>query len=67
MLAKVKSFDAQNGHLPLKIGGAVLGSAIVTAIVFVVISALEDNEEFAVSEFDEASTDEFIPAPTDEI
>jgi len=58
MLAKVKSFDAQNGHLPLKIGGAVLGSAIVTAIVFVVISALEDNEEFAVSEFDEALTDE---------
>ncbi len=58
MLAKVKSFDAQNGHLPLKIGGAVLGSAIVSALVFVVISALEDNEEFAVSEFDEVPTDE---------
>jgi hypothetical protein len=60
MLAKVKSFDAQNGHLPLKIGGALLGSAIVTAIVFVVISALADDEEFAVSEFDETP-------PTDEI
>jgi hypothetical protein len=58
MLQKVKRFDAQNGHLPLKIGGAVLGSAIVTAIVFVLVSALEDNEEFAVSEFDEAPTDE---------
>lgn len=58
MLAKVKSFDAQNGHLPLKIGGAVLGSAIVSALVFVVISALEDNEEFAVSEFDEVPADE---------
>jgi len=58
MLQKVKSFDAQNGHLPLKIGGAVLGSAIVTAIVFVLVSALEDNEEFAVNEFDEAPTEE---------
>ncbi len=67
MLQKVKSFDAQNGHLPLKIGGAILGSAVITALVFVVVSALEDNEEFAVSEFDEAPADEFIAAPTDEI
>jgi hypothetical protein len=59
MLQKVKRFDAQNGHLPLKIGGAVLGSAIVTAIVFALVSALEDDEEFPV--------DEFIAAPTDEI
>ena len=58
MLEKVKRFDAQNSHLPLKIGGAVLGSAIVTALVFVVVSALEENEEFAVSEFDEAPTEE---------
>jgi len=58
MLEKVKRFDAQNGHLPLKIGGAVLGSAIVTAIVFAVISALEPDEEFPISEFDEAPVDE---------
>ena len=57
MLQKVKSFDAQNGHLPLKIGGAILGSAIVTALVFVVVSALESDEEFE-TEFDEAPTDE---------
>jgi len=57
MLEAVKSFDAQNGHLPLKIGGAVLGSVIVTAIVFAVISALEDDEEFE-TEFDEAPADE---------
>lgn len=61
MLAKVKSFDAQNGHLPLKIGGALLGSAIVTGIVFAVVSALEDDEEFE-PEFDEGED-----APTDEI
>jgi hypothetical protein len=57
MLAKVKSFDAQNGHLPLKIGGALLGSAIVTALVFVIASMLEADEEFEV-EFDEAPADE---------
>jgi hypothetical protein len=57
MLQKVKRFDAQNGHLPLKIGGAVLGSAIVTAIVFVLVSALESDEEFE-TEFDEVPTDE---------
>jgi len=57
MLQKVKNFDAQNGHLPLKIGGALLGSAIVTAIVFAVASALESDEEFE-AEFDEAPTDE---------
>ena len=57
MLAKVKSFDAQNGHLPLKIGGAVLGSVIVTAIVFAIVSALEDDEEFE-TEFDDVPTDE---------
>ena len=61
MLQKVKSFDAQNGHLPLKIGGAVLGSAIVTALVFVLVSALEPDEEFPISEFDEAEV------PVDEI
>ena len=61
MLAKVKSFDAQNGHLPLKIGGAVLGSAIVTAVVFAVISALEDDE--FEREFDNEGED----APTDQI
>ncbi len=62
MLQKVKSFDAQNGHLPLKVAGAVFGSAIVTALVFVLVSALEPDEEFPVSEFD-AGED----APTDEI
>ncbi len=48
MLAKVRSFDAQNGHLPLKIGGAILGSVIASAIVFAVVSALESDEEFEV-------------------
>lgn len=57
MLEKVKSFDAQNGHLPLKIGGAILGSAIATAIVFVLVSALDGDEEFE-AEFDEAPADE---------
>ena len=57
MLEKVKSFDAQNGHLPLKISGAILGSAIVTAIVFAIASALEDGEEFE-TEFDENPVEE---------
>ena len=57
MLQKAQTFDAQNGHLPLKIIGSVLGSAIVTALVFVVASALESDEEFE-ADFDEATVDE---------
>jgi hypothetical protein len=56
MLQKVQTFDAQNGHLPIKVVGSVVGSAIVTALVFLVASALEDDEEFA--EIDEAPADE---------
>lgn len=57
MLEKVKVFDAQNEHLLLKIGGAILGSVIVTAVVFAIASVLESDEEFEV-EFDEAPADE---------
>lgn len=57
MLQKAQNFDAQNGHLPLKIIGSVLGSAIVTGLVFVIASALESDEEFE-AEFDEAPAEE---------
>ena len=57
MLQKVQNFDAQNGHLPIKVFGSVLGSAIVTALVFIVASALDSDEEFDV-DFDEAPVDE---------
>jgi len=56
MVQKIQTFDAKNKHLPLKITGAVIGSVIVTAIVFLVVSALEDDEEYA--EFDEAPVEE---------
>lgn len=57
MLQKVQDFDAQNGHLPLKIVGSVLGSAIITGLVFVIASALESEEEFE-AEFDDAPVEE---------
>ena len=57
MLQKVQDFDAQNGHLQLKIVGSVLGSAIITALVFVIASALESDEEFE-AEFDDAPVEE---------
>lgn len=57
MLQKVQNFDAQNGHLPLKVVGSLLGSAIVTGLVFVVAAALESDEEFE-AEFDEAPVEE---------
>lgn len=58
MLQKIQTFDAQNGHLPIKVIGSLLGSALVTVLVFVVASSLESDEEYFEAEFDEAPVEE---------
>jgi hypothetical protein len=46
MLDKIKVFDAEKNHLPLKAAGAFLGALVGGALVLVALSLMEEGEEF---------------------
>jgi hypothetical protein len=52
-MEQLKAFNAAHNNLPAKIGASALGSLIVSALVFVVASGLEEETfevEFEVEE-----------------
>ena len=46
MFDKIKVFDAEKNHMPLKAAGAFVGALGGGALVLVALSLLEENEEF---------------------
>jgi len=46
MLEKIKIFDAEKNHLPLKAAGAFVGALIGGAVVLVALSLLAEADEF---------------------
>lgn len=46
MLDKIKVFDAEKNHLPLKAAGAFLGALIGGALVLAALALMEESAEF---------------------
>jgi hypothetical protein len=46
MLQKIKIFDAEKNHLPLKAAGAFIGALVGGALVLAALSMLEEGDEF---------------------
>jgi len=46
MLEKIKVFDAEKNHLPLKAAGAFLGALVGGALVLAALALLAEADEF---------------------
>jgi hypothetical protein len=46
MLEKIKVFDAEKNHLPLKAAGAFLGALVGGALVLAALALLAEGEEY---------------------